>query len=105
MRGIVALLWNPGPIVLELRRTPCLRTSENSPSSTSFWCEMPIDTGRSSAEPDRMLPSCDSRSTTLPGCLLLRDLGQVMHHYPPAYPSSHPILAMVGTALQAVPSA
>jgi hypothetical protein len=30
MRGIVALLWNPGPLVLELRRTPCLRSSENS---------------------------------------------------------------------------
>jgi hypothetical protein len=25
-----------------------------------------------------------------------------MHYYPPAYPSSHPILAMVGTALQMV---
>src|SRR5215216_1545213 len=42
------------------------------------------------------------RSTTLPRRLLLGDLGQVMHYHPPAYPSSHPILTMVGAALQSV---
>src|SRR5829696_1101716 len=37
------------------------------------------------------------RSTTLARRLLLGDLGQVMHYYhPPAYPSAHPILTMVG---------
>ena len=35
MRGIVALLWNPAPLVLELRRTPAWRSSQNF-SYTSF---------------------------------------------------------------------
>ena len=72
----------PGQPLLEAR-------SEGGSLSPSFWCEMPINTGRSSAEPDRMPPSCDSRSTILPGCLLLRDLGQIMHHYP--QPTHRPI--------------
>ena len=32
----------------------------------------------------------------------LGDLGEVMHYYPQTYPSSYPILAMVGAALQSV---
>ena len=35
MRGIVALLWYPGTLVLELRRTPLRRRSENTPSTDS----------------------------------------------------------------------
>jgi hypothetical protein len=70
--------------------------------SPSLRCETPIVTGKTRIEPDYVAPSCQPRSTTLPRRLLLGDLGQVMHYYPPACPSSHAILAMVEAALQSV---
>src|SRR5215203_9535 len=58
--------------------------------------------GKALIEPDDVVPSFEPRSTSLPRRLLLGDLGQVMHHYPPAHPSSHPILTMVGASLKSV---
>jgi hypothetical protein len=42
MRGIVALLWNPAPLVLELRRIPAWRSSQNSPSRHSGEWASPV---------------------------------------------------------------
>src|SRR5215217_5494388 len=58
--------------------------------------------GKALIEPDDVVPSFEPRSTSLPRRLLLGDLGQVMHHYPPAHPSSHPILTMVEASLKSV---
>jgi len=58
--------------------------------------------GKALIEPDHVPPSFQPWSITLPRRLLLGDLGQVIDYYPPAYPSSHPILTMVGATLQTV---
>jgi hypothetical protein len=37
MRGIVALLWNPGPLVLELCRTPLPRAWVNNDEGSDAY--------------------------------------------------------------------
>src|SRR3712207_1046538 len=69
---------------------------------TSSRCETPMSMGKALVEPDHVPPSFEPRSTTLPRRLFLGDLSQVMHYYPPACPSSHPIFTMVGATLQIV---
>jgi hypothetical protein len=42
MRSIVALLWDPGPLVLDLRRTPAWRNSQRAPSTHLVeWASLP----------------------------------------------------------------
>src|SRR3712207_5292203 len=86
-----------GGVLLELG----VQRQHRDPSS-SLRCEMPMGMGKALIEPDHVPPSFQPRSTTLPRRLLLGDLGQVMHYHPPTYPSSHPILTMVGATLQTV---
>ena len=73
MRGIVALLWNPGPLVLKLRRTSVPRIPVNKGKSKGRGCYAPVHVPQP-PRPGHIAQTVNAREFTYATCCALHTL-------------------------------